>query len=946
MTDRACRPYAPCVSDPVLATKLFPPGRPARVVARSRLAADLDTSLSAPHHLTLVSAPAGFGKTTLLSGWLESLGRRRLDVGAAWLSLDSADNDLSRFLRHLAAALARCGLDVDASMLESQGSVDRAAALTGLVNQVVSAGELTPERHWLVVLDDYHVIESAEVHQSVDFLLDHLPGQLHLAVATRSDPPLPLARLRSRGQLVELRAADLRFTTSEASEFLTQVMGLDLTARDVDALEERTEGWIAGLQLAALSMRTVHGPDETAGFIEAFTGSNRFIIDFLVDEVLGRLPVDTRQFLLRTCVLDRLSGALCDAVTEGWGGATMLERLERDNLFVVALDADRCWYRYHHLFGDVLRARLLAEHPDLAVSLHARACQWHAAHGLLPDAIHHAFAGGDHDAAAHLIELALPQTRRARSDSTLLSWIRALPESTVRRSPVLSIASGWSRMLAGDLAAMEARLDDAEAALAAGSHDPVLAAEWADTEDLRSAPAAIHMYRAALAQARGDVAGTVAHARRALALAGLEDHTMRGGAGGFLGLAEWAAGDVDQALSTFSAAARSLHDAGNLVDEMDMTVVLADMWVTAGRPQQARRSYERALATATGSGEPYPRVTADLHVGLAELDRERNDLAGARAHLDIAKVLAERASITERRHQWYVAGARVRAAEGDVATAMAMLDEAQALYRPGPYPDIRPIPSVRARVQIAAGDLDEAGRWASEHNVALEDDVAFLHEHEQLTLVRLQLASHARTASAYRSRATGPMPLAAALEALHRLAANAESKRAGSLLEIGMLQALTLHTTGRRDEALAALDQVLARAPEPEEYVRLFLDEGAPMLELLHEVAGGAADRPAETARRHARRILDAAHAGAMAEETGATAGFRVTAGATLPDPLSDRELEVLRLLDSELTGPEIARQLYVSLNTLRTHTKRIFTKLDVRNRSAAVRRGRQLDLL
>lgn len=924
------------MSTPVLATKLFVPSRPERLVARARLAEQLDRSLTDHHRLTLVSAPAGFGKTTLLGGWLDEL-QRRPDVRTAWLSLDSSDNDLSRLLSHLAAALAGCGLDID---LAQEPSVDPAATVTWLVNQVVRAGERSPQMRWLMVLDDYHLIEARDVHRAVDFLLDHLPGQLHLAVATRSDPPLSLAKLRSRGQLIEVRAAELRFTPGEAREFLNTVMGLELTVRDVEVLDARTEGWIVGLQLAALSLRTVHSREETAAFIDDFTGSNRFIIDFLVEEVLGRLPSDARDFLLRTCVLTRLTGPLCDEVTGGARGAEMLERLERNNLFVVALDAQRSWYRYHHLFADALRARLLVEQPDLVPTLHAGASRWYAARGMLLDAIRHALTGSHYELAATLIEQALPQTRRDRADITLLGWIRALPEPTVRRSPVLSILAAWSMLMAGDLPAMEARLDEADAALAA-TDDGARGAN-AESEDLRTAPATVRVYRAALAQARGDIAGTVGQARQALDLAGPQDHFVRGAAGGFLGLAAWAAGDIDQALSTFSDAVASLRAAGNLVDALDTTVVMADMWLTAGRPQRARRSYEQALLTATGQGEPFPRATADLHVGLAELDRERNDLPGAQAQLDVAQVLGERAAITEHRHQWYVASARVRAATGDHGTAIELLTAAQALYRPGFYPDIRPIRSTAARVHIEAGDLEEAGKWERERGVALGDDFTFLHEHEHLTLVRLRLARH--RAGLTRSGNAAERSLADVLAALDRLAAGARSTRAGSLLEIGMLRALTLDAVDHRAEALAELDRALAEAPESEHYVRLFLDEGAPMLALLHE----ARRSPPQGAAlgRHARRILAAARYGPGPDAKRVSKGAGPAVGQPLRDPLSDREVEVLRLLGTDLTGPEIARQLFVSLNTLRTHTKRIFTKLDVTTRSAAVRHGRQLGLL
>ncbi len=535
----------------MLATKLFAPARRPRLVARPRLAEQLDTTLDAGHRLTLVSAPAGFGKTTLLSDWLAHIAERETRTRVGWLSLDDGDNDLTRLLTHVVAALHSVGLELDTAVLEFLHTASTSAALTAVVNDVARAGEQAPENQWILVLDDYHVIGAPEVHEAVTFLLDHLPDHLHLLMATRSDPPLPLARLRSRGQLTEVRAADLRFTAAESHEFLNRVMGLDLTAADVHAIEERTEGWVAGLQLAALSLRGIPERGEVAGFIDAFTGSNRFVIDYLADEVLARQPARVRFFLLRTAVLDRLTGALCDAVTGRADGIRMLEVLERDNLFLVPLDTQRLWYRYHHLFADVLHARLLAEHPDQVPTLHQRASAWYASHDLASDAVRHALHAEDFPRAGYLMEEALPELRRTRQDSLLLAWMRSLPESVVRRSPVLSILSGWALMMSGDLDAVELRLDDADAALAAGAHDQGLAAAWADTDDLRTAPATISVYRASLAQARGDIAGTVRHARRALDLAGPEDHFVRGAGAGFLGLAAWAAGDVQEALSTF-----------------------------------------------------------------------------------------------------------------------------------------------------------------------------------------------------------------------------------------------------------------------------------------------------------------------------------------------------------------------------------------------------------
>ncbi|HEX8510889.1 MAG TPA: LuxR C-terminal-related transcriptional regulator, partial [Propionibacteriaceae bacterium] len=831
------------------------------------------------------------------------------------------------------------GLGVDPAVLETLHSASTATALTAVLNDVTRAAELAPGEGWVLVLDDYHAIGAAEVHEAMAFLLDHLPDHLHLVMATRSDPPLPLARLRGRRQLTEVRAADLRFTPAEAREFLNHAMGLDLTTTDVDALEERTEGWIAGLQLAALSLRGIQGRGAVAGFIEAFTGSSRFIIDYLADEVLARQPGHVRDFLLGTAVLARLTGPLCDAVTGRTDGTRMLEDLERANLFLVPLDTERSWYRYHHLFADVLRARLRAEAPDQVPRLHRQASAWCAAHGLVPEAVRHALAAEDFDRAAYLMEEALPELRRTRQDGLLLAWVRSLPEAVVRRSPVLSIFSGWSLMMSGDLDGLETRLDDAEAALAAGVHDEGLAAGWADTDDLRTAPATVSVYRASLAQARGDVAGTVRHARHAVDLAGLKDHFVRGAGSGFLGLAAWAAGDMGQALSTFSAAVRSLHAAGNLVDELDSTVVLADMWVASGRPSRARRMCEQALQTATEGGGPYVRATADLHVALAELDRELDELASAEAHLETARVLGERASITENRHRWFVAMSQVRAAGGDFATAHGLLDQAESLYRPGFYPDVRPIAAMRARAQIAVGDLSSAVGWADDRGVSVSDDADYLREYEHLSLVRLLLAQHRAEEPSDQAGSAGSASLVAVLALLDRLhTAAADAGRNGSVQEIRVLQALAHHAHGDLPTALAALSRALGEAPEPDSYVRVYLDEGAPMMALLHLAASTADPTGAgrgETVRGRAGRLLVRAQPVEGTEPPQSLVGR-----------LSQRELDVLRLLDSKLTGPEIARELYVTLNTLRTHTKRIFTKLDARTRAAAVHRARERGLL
>lgn len=855
------------MATPVLATKLFIPLPRSPAVARPRLVERLQLSVQSGCKLTLICAPAGFGKTTLLSAWIDHLRQLDPEAGVAWLSLDEDDSDLPRFMTYLVAALQRAQPGVGSDFA---GHLPVEAALTALLNELAELPNSI-----VLVLDDFQSLDVTLIRDALIFLLNHLPANMHVVVASRSDPALPLARLRSRGELMELRAVDLRFASEEVASFLADVMGLALSTKDIEALESRTEGWIAGLQLAALSMRD---RSDITGFIDAFAGSHRFVIDYLGEEVLQRQPEHLRDFLLHTAFLDRLSGPLCQAVSGREDSSELLESLERDNLFVVPLDDNREWYRYHHLFSDVLRARSMRENQDRVLALHRLASEWHDRNALPEDAVRHSLAAGDFEIAAHLIARALPEMRRRRQDATLLGWLKQLPEEISSRMPVLSVFNAWSLLISGDLEGVDRWLSYAERGLEARTENVTqnhVAPTDADFQNLR---VTVAVYRATLAQARGDVTETEVQSRRALELALPSDHIGRGSAAGLLGLALWAKGDLATAVTIFADARTSLQLAGHTADYLGSAVVIADMLVVQGRRDEARHAYEHALQLAISSREP---AAADLHVGLGELCLDDGDLHAANQHLEASRAMGATAPRPEIRSRWFIAMARIREAEGDLDAALELLDQAEQTYVPGFLPEVRPISAMRTRIAIEQGRLADAWKWAETHSVTPTDDLSYIREYDHATLVRLLMAQHATSATA------GALSDAAGL--LQRLLTAAEEEgRWGSVHEMLRLRDL-LPAASQGGDSRGRQDRVRgASAPGP--------------------VA--ISESPART------------------------------------EALSERELHVLRLLATQLSGPEIARELFVSLNTLRTHTKHIFSKLAVNSRSAAVHRAHEQGLL
>ncbi|HEX5615535.1 MAG TPA: LuxR C-terminal-related transcriptional regulator [Acidimicrobiia bacterium] len=877
-------------TNPLIATKLHVPSARRNLVARPRLLASLEGASDA--RLVLVSAPAGFGKTTLVAAWLRGLA----DDGAAvaWVSLDERDDDPAPFWTYVLAALDAAVPGLGANVREQLEHTPTEAMLAMLVNELHGL-----DRDVVVVLDDFHVIDHPDIHEAVTHLVDHLPERVHVVLTSRADPPLPLARLRARGELVEIRAADLRFTADEAAAYLNDAMGLALAADDIATLDARTEGWIAALQLAALSMQ---GRDDVGSFIAGFAGDDRYIVDYLAGEVLHRQPEPVRRFLLHTSVLDRLHGSLCDAVTGASDGKTTLEALDRENLFVIPLDDRREWYRYHHLFADVLRARLHDEDPDAPSELHRRASAWFAAHDDPMNAVRHAAAAGDFDRAAELAELALPALRRNRQDAAIRAWEALIPESVVRVRPALAVAFVGAAMSTGAFDRAEERLRDIEQWLTLTPAAQAAAGMVvADDAQLRALPGAIEMYRAALALVGGDTAATVDHAQRVLAVAPDDDELGRAAAHALLGLAAWSEGDLERAFDEYTHGIAGMRRIGHIADILGMSIAMADIRVAQGRLRDAQRLYEQGLQLVAEHGAGPLRGSADMHVGLAEIFRERDDRDAAAAELQRAQEL-ELFGTRQYPYRSRAVRAGLLLAEGDTEGCLALLEEAERLYDTDFSPAVRPIGARRARTHVLQGDLASARAWVRERNLSTDDELRYATEFEHITLTIIRI--HERT---------NERELHEVSTMLDRLLAAAEAGgRGSSVIEILAVQALAFDARGDTSRALDALRRALELA-EPEGYARVFDYLGPRLRTLRDAIATGSTPR--------------------RASQPG------------LVDPLSDRELDVLRLLRSDLSGPEIARELIVSLNTMRTHTKSIYTKLGVNNRREAVRRADELGL-
>ena len=903
----------------LLVTKFHVPR--AGFVPRPRLLARL--AQGAERSLTLVCTPAGFGKTTLLGDWA---GRSRRPV--AWLSLDAGDNDPARFWRYIAQALDRVHPGVSehiAVLLRGTEQPPLQALATAVINELAAQDERV-----VLVLDDYHLIEAAPVHESVALLLDRLALELRLVRASRADPPLPLARLRASGQLAEFRAAELRFTLDETAAFLREAIGLDLPTASIAALQERTEGWVAGVQLAAISLQ---GHQDPAGFIAAFAGSNRYVFDYLTEEVLARQPEGVVRFLLETSVLERLSGPLCDAVTGEAGGQARLEALERANLFVVPLDEVRRWWRYHHLFADLLRVRLAQERPERIGELHRAAAAWHEERGFADDAVTHAMAAGEVDWAARLVERHVEALLRRSEGATLRRWLGGLPAESIRARARLCLALAVTAVVGSRLEAIEPLLVDAERAFAVSGDEPHEPSVGRTFSVLANIPASIAFLHAELARLRGDADRAVAFDHEALEHLAESDWLLRSLVAWNLAVADWLRGRLGSAEHGLAEVVAERQAAGEGYLAMRPCYDLGQVHRAQGRLNAALAAYRRGLEAANAGGPQLP-AAGILHVGLAEVLYEQDELDAALDHATQSVELCRQLAFTQSLATGLAILARIRHAQGDAAGALDAIGQAEGIeLSPEVVALLNPVPVWRAGLLLAGGEPAEAARWTNDRGLSAADEPSYPREGEYLVLARVLL---------------GQRDADAAFGLVERLHAQAVAEgRIGSVIEVGAVRALALDALGEEAPAMSALAEVVGLAG-PEGYTRVFVDQGTPMARLLGRLAAAIRSRRVEVPGALPPEYLDRLEQvfkpgvlHAARRPVGDTAGIEA-----LVEPLSDRELEVLRLLATGKSNQQIADELFVVLDTVKKHVSRILDKLGAANRTQAVARARVLGLL
>jgi len=912
------------VPDSLLTTKLFiPPMRP-EIVPRPRLIERLNSGLY--RKLTLISAPAGFGKTTLVTEWLENLrvgtqSEIQAEQKFAWFSLDEGDNDLVRFLTYFISALNQIkGSEVSFGkgalrMLQSPQTPPTEVILTSLINELA---EFTDKL--LFVLDDYHLIEAQPIHDALLFLLEYLPPQMHLVIATREDPYLPLSRFRASGQLTELRAADLRFTTSEAAEFLNQVMWLNLSEEDITALEARTEGWIAGLQLAAISMQ---GQEDVTSFIVSFTGSHRLVLDYLIEEVLERQPANIQSFLQQTAILEKLTGSLCNAITNEDNGQQTLEYLEQANLFIIPLDDERCWYRYHHLFADLLRQRLRQTQPERLPMLHQKASIWHEQNGIIDEAIEHSLHGKDYVRTSCLIEKHVGEKYEHTDQTILRRWLAELPEELVITNPNLCILHAWNLFSSGQLDAANQSLQVAEKMLESNADQDVVISpdkdKISDTTRMKLL-GRIFAIQSFMASYSADIPKIIQCARQALEYLPEQELDWRSSA--IIALGD-AYANNGQMVEAYEARSNALMIAKVSGDPYILAIInqrLAEILRQQGKLQQVIDICEHQSKIADESGISEAAVVGWLFGIWGEVLAELNDMNRALDKVQKGVELATRGRdlLHEVTSNLYLV--RVLFSSGDITGAEDVIQSMESTARECEIPVwvLLQLSAWQARIWLAEDKLELASKWAGEHELNIDGDPAYLQEMEYIVFARILIAK-------------GRLDEAERL--LERLLKAAQAgERTTRLIEILLLQAMTYQAQDDIAKAISKLENALSLA-EPEGFVRIFVDEGSPMEALLNKI------RPENGRMKKYLRKLRAAFSDKELHPASPSS-------QPLIEPLSSREIEVLNLIAEGLTNPEIASRLYLSLNTIKVHSRNIYGKLGATNRTQAAAKARELGIL
>jgi ATP/maltotriose-dependent transcriptional regulator MalT len=891
----------------LLRTKLFIPRPRSNRVSRPRLVERLNSGLD--RKLTLIAAPAGFGKTSLLSEWIPQSPRC-----VTWLSLDEADNDSTRFWTYFISSLQGLQPQLGESALALLQSFQNSpinSILTALINDISAFPDA-----FAMVLDDYHIIESQSIHEALTFLIAHLPANMHLVMTTRIDPPLPLARLRARDKLTEIRANELRFTADETESFLAREVGKKLTAEEVAILEARTEGWIAGLQIAALSMQ---GREDISDFIRAFSGSHRHILGYLADEAINQRPKGTLNFLLQTSILDRLCGPLCDAVTGESNGQIILENLEHANLFISPLDDEGRWYRYHPLFAEVLQARLRQVQGDRVSELHDRARNWHARQGMMEAAIRHALAGKDFEETARLIEAVAGDMLRQGSSASLTHWLEAIPEEIVRSHPRLCLARGWTFFM-GAMLNLENSEKWAQLALHVAQSDGSLDSDLTGEVDA---------LQAMITVTKGDVTRSREFSEKALDSLPL-DSPWRRVVTFTLGTTHLDLGNVAAAARAFAEALRLSQAEGDTYIQLAAASFLADTEVFQGQLDHAMEMYQQVLAWT--DSHPPQKGTIMAYGGLANILCERGQFEAARAQIQMG---ADQVDLVGGIWSSFVLSrvlARLQQAQGNWRDALDILNQA---HQTGQSVQVSLVvtlaAALRANLQLAHGDLNAASAWAENCGLG-PDDAEATHagwrEVEYLTLARV-LDAQGRHAEA--------------LSLLERLLESAQAEdRGGSAIGILVIQAIVHYMQGNRTYALECLEDALTLA-EPEGYIRIFVDEGEPMRSLLGDYRSMLRNKIRTEIDKSWLRLLG--YTDKLLAAFSPSIPFELIKQENILEPLSVRELDILRLIATGCTNKEIADRLVIAISTVKSHINNLYSKLGVRSRTQAISVARDLGL-